>query len=157
MTDRTAYLRAYNAEHRAERYAWRRAHPEKAREYGQRNRERIRVRDAGRRDEINARRRARYRPDAERTRHDGIRAHGITVAQYEEMVVAQGGRCAVCRRPHERLQIDHDHGCCPKRLSCGNCIRGLLCPDCNNGIGRLGDDPERLRAAADYLTVRYSA
>lgn len=49
------------------------------------------------------------------------------------------------------LALDHDHACCPNSHSCGSCLRGLLCVRCNSGIGYLGDDAERLLAAADYL------
>lgn len=77
--------------------------------------------------------------------------HGITPKQYDEILQAQGGVCAICRQPEtqmrlgevDRLAIDHCHT--TKR------IRGLLCAQCNNGIGRFNDDPVCLRAAADYL------
>lgn len=74
--------------------------------------------------------------------------YGLSPDRYEELMLAQDGRCAICRsdawpgkgnRPH----VDHDH-------ATGK-VRGLLCASCNNGLGRFADDPERLRAAADYL------
>lgn len=58
--------------------------------------------------------------------------------------------CMICGRGRP-LVIDHDHGCCPGNLSCGRCVRGMLCMHCNIGIGNLGDDPDRLEAAARYL------
>ena len=82
-----------------------------------------------------------------------LRNYGITLDQYFEMFVAQDGKCAICKQPSEiALSIDHDHSCCPQRAkSCGQCIRGLLCGNCNNGLGRFQDSPDLLRAALAYL------
>lgn len=82
---------------------------------------------------------------------------GITLAQYEAMLVKQGGGCAICATvPSEdepRLAVDHDHRCCPtKKKSCGACVRGLLCGNCNRGIGYLQDRPDLLSRAFEYLT-----
>lgn len=49
------------------------------------------------------------------------------------------------------LVIDHDHACCPGAVSCGGCIRGLLCRAHNSAIGLFRDDRSHLRAAAEYL------
>lgn len=85
---------------------------------------------------------------------------GITLERYEEMLLAQGGVCAICGTPpsdEEMLSVDHDHKCCPtKGLSCGECVRELLCTWCNRAVGMMKDDPRRLRAAAAYLE-RYGA
>ena len=59
--------------------------------------------------------------------------------------------CGLCRRTDQRLDIDHDHRCCPGQRSCGKCVRGFLCRPCNVGLGMFGDDPMRLRAAASYI------
>lgn len=72
------------------------------------------------------------------------------------MLAAQGGVCAICRRPpgvsEDILYVDHDHACCrQERKSCGECVRGLLCGECNRGIGKFHDDPDRLLAAATYV------
>lgn len=75
------------------------------------------------------------------------RTYGITLAEYDTMLIAQGGGCAICgRSPEEngrRLGVDHDH-------ETGE-VRGLLCGNCNQGIGFFKDDTGRLRSAANYL------
>lgn len=80
--------------------------------------------------------------------------YGLTPDQYSAMVEAQGGGCAICGGPprlHAVLHIDHDHACCPTKQSCGQCIRGLLCEDCNLGLGIFDDSAERMRAAIAYM------
>jgi hypothetical protein len=63
---------------------------------------------------------------------------------YEEMFAEQDGKCAICGCISERrLDVDHCH-------KTGH-VRALLCNDCNPGIGRLKDDPDRCEAAARYL------
>ncbi len=62
--------------------------------------------------------------------------------------------CMICRQSFatpEDAKVDHDHGCCPGPLSCGACVRGMLCHGCNAGLGLFGDDPARLLAAVEYL------
>ncbi|UWZ37863.1 hypothetical protein Drose_06195 [Dactylosporangium roseum] len=78
------------------------------------------------------------------------------------MTVAQGGVCAICNQPETKhhsdlLKIDHDRSCCSDSRSCGKCIRGLLCSNCNRALGLFGDDPTRLRAAAAYLDRQVAA
>lgn len=75
---------------------------------------------------------------------------GLTLVEYERLVSAQKGACAICgsKNPKtnrmKRFCIDHDH-------KSGE-IRGLLCASCNSGIGLLGDDPKKLMRAVRYLT-----
>lgn len=74
--------------------------------------------------------------------------YGISPEQYEAMMAGQGGRCAICgttewKGKTDRPHTDHDH--------VTGIFRGILCDSCNLGIGKFGDDPVRLRAAADYL------
>lgn len=76
------------------------------------------------------------------------RKYGITIEQYDEMLAAQGGVCPICGTPPAdprgyRMHIDHCH-------DTGR-VRGILCGPCNQGIGNLGDDPDRLLAAVEYL------
>lgn len=81
-------------------------------------------------------------------------AYGITLDDYEVMLAAQGGGCAICggvNASGRNLSVDHDHACCPVGTSCGQCVRALLCDPCNRSIGLMRDDPKRLEAAAAYI------
>lgn len=94
------------------------------------------------------------KPHYERVR--GIERRGLTLAQYREMLEGQDHRCLVCERPFGSGQagtphIDHDHSCCEGRFGCGKCVRGLLCGNCNTGIGGLGESVPTLRRAIAYL------
>src|ERR1039457_4157337 len=55
-----------------------------------------------------------------------VKEYGITVAQYDAMLVRQGGSCAICRKPPtgRRLAVDHAHDETKR-------VRGLLCFPCN--------------------------
>jgi len=100
-------------------------------------------------ERLNAyRREYRSRPDrktVEREYHLR-RKYDITLAEYEALLEAQGGVCAICgeARPEERtLHVDHDH--------VTGKVRGLLCFRCNNAIGDLRDDIELVYRMLDYL------
>lgn len=92
------------------------------------------------------------RLDAYRFRSN-IRQYGITPEDFDAMLAAQNGRCAICGEPpdpdgkgaYSRLHIDHDHQT--------GVVRGLLCGRCNQGLGYFKDDPARLSAAIDYLSL----
>lgn len=74
---------------------------------------------------------------------------------YFEILEKQDGRCSLCSKTEEengrRLAIDHDHRCCPPNKYCEKCVRGLLCLDCNIGLGMFKDNPELLILASEYL------
>lgn len=67
------------------------------------------------------------------------------------MLSAQAGVCAICKCPEtskwkgriRQLAVDHDH-------VTGH-VRGLLCDNCNSGVGSFRNEPAVLRAAAAYL------
>jgi len=69
--------------------------------------------------------------------------YGIDLKKYYEMYEAQQGRCLVCDEWQERLFVDHDHK--------SEEIRGLLCNNCNMGIGLLKDNPTVLERAVAYI------
>lgn len=85
---------------------------------------------------------------AERYRDSHLRAmYGIGEFEYQELLVRQGGRCAICRQDNpsgRRLVIDHDHH--------SGQVRGLLCDHCNTGLGMFHDSPQRMNAAIQYLS-----
>lgn len=77
---------------------------------------------------------------------------------FNEMWAKQGGLCASCGvallpkgREPSSVTVDHDHNCCPPQRSCGNCVRGLICRQCNQVLGHAGDDERLLQRAAMYL------
>lgn len=84
--------------------------------------------------------------------------YGLTLEAYESLLASQGGGCAICGLvPEEgtpRLAVDHDHACCPTRKrSCGECVRGLLCSNCNRGLGYFKDQQALLARASEYLKI----
>lgn len=68
--------------------------------------------------------------------------YGITAHDFDAMVEAQGGVCALCRE-RKPEHVDHDH--VTKQ------IRGILCSCCNQGLGNFRDNPASLREAISYL------
>lgn len=83
--------------------------------------------------------------------------YGVSATLIDELMVRQGGACAICRTPEAetaeaRLMVDHDHAHCTAQRGCPDCIRGLLCRNCNIGIAYFHDTVELLQAAQRYLT-----
>ena len=84
-------------------------------------------------------------------KHQLKNIHGITHEQFEAMLAAQGGACAICPSKDAggrwgTFHIDHDHET--------NEVRGPLCNPCNIGLGSFRDDGKLLLAAASYLQRR---
>ena len=79
------------------------------------------------------------------------RRFGITRQEYAEMFHRQNGVCAICSQPEtatrlgkvKALSVDHNH-------KTGS-VRGLLCSDCNTGIGKLKEDRNIFLSAIQYL------
>lgn len=82
--------------------------------------------------------------------------YGLTLDEFTALRVKQGDRCAACNDPLDfdaprGFTVDHDHRCCGnsrRKRSCGKCVRGLLCPPCNN---LAVTDDWRILAVAHYL------
>lgn len=79
--------------------------------------------------------------------------YGITTVEYDAMVDVHQGLCAICGKPQQAvngltgkmfdMNVDHDHE--TKK------VRGLLCHNCNRGLGMFQDSADLLRRAAEYL------
>lgn len=93
----------------------------------------------------------RYEQDRERlirvSRAANLRSQfGITQEEYDRRHDAQGGLCLICHKPCKsgrKLAVDHDHQ--------SGRVRGLLCGNCNIGLGKFQDDPVLLIRASEYL------
>jgi len=78
--------------------------------------------------------------------------YGITPQQYNRMLTDQNGTCAICKMAEKHrdshtgairmLAVDHDH-------KTGD-VRALLCDACNTSLGKMGENPERIKALLDY-------
>ena len=82
------------------------------------------------------------------------RKYKLTLQKYDEILLNQKNGCAICGKPDLFLRsfhVDHDHSCCSSDVTCGNCIRGILCNNCNNGLGKFKDDSNLLYKAIEYL------
>lgn len=103
--------------------------------------------------------RARYMREWAKLNKESIRNsdlkkfYGVTLDQYNAMLAAQNGVCAICGGVNDmvdkrtekvrNLSVDHCHA--------KGSVRKLLCQYCNQGLGNFKDDPNILRAAAAYL------
>lgn len=75
--------------------------------------------------------------------------YGIDISEYNRLLEEQGGSCKICkskdkkRKNAEFFAVDHCH-------KTGK-VRGLLCYNCNSGLGKFKDDPELVEKALSYL------
>jgi hypothetical protein len=83
-----------------------------------------------------------------------VRKYGVTLADYQAMLEAQGGNCAICHALEADqfkgvFHVDHCHAT--------GAVRGLLCRGCNHMLGVVGDDPAILQRAIAYLVPQVAA
>lgn len=71
--------------------------------------------------------------------------YGLTTAMEEEVLRAQGGGCAICHGELGKIYRDHNH------VSDEFRIRGLLCQQCNSGIGMFRDNVDFMKNAIAYI------
>jgi hypothetical protein len=76
--------------------------------------------------------------------------YGLTAERYDQMLVEQGHRCALCGDENNgrTWHIDHCH-------DTGK-VRGVLCDLCNRGLGHFRENADVLRKAAQYLEAHAS-
>jgi hypothetical protein len=75
------------------------------------------------------------------------RKYGLSLEQYNQMFEDQNGKCVICDYKFGQKKgdcyVDHCHET--------SVVRGLLCQNCNTGLGNFKDKPERINKAAEYL------
>lgn len=111
------------------------------------------------REKPRAIRKARYdaQPIEKKRAYHLMRAHGITLEQFYDLARIQEGKCAICAKTetdgkvraggYTWLHVDHDHET--------NKIRGLLCNNCNCGVGYFGDGSVQTAIAFVKYLVSY--
>lgn len=76
---------------------------------------------------------------------------GISLDEYVKLQMAQNGNCAICKQPETQMRggkikmlaVDHCH-------TSGK-VRGLLCTDCNQAIGKMKENRSVFESAVSYL------
>jgi len=130
--------------------AWRAKNPERVRAYN--------AARHGQRHDYNSQW-CRQNPDRvyAKERRRRLKRYGLTIEDYDRMIIEQDGKCAMCRQPprerqtvdgrrYAQLDVDHNHST--------QKVRGLLCYNCNAVLGQARDSVELLTAAINYLESR---
>ena len=86
----------------------------------------------------------------------------LSWARYQETLRKQNYAC-ICGKPFNRdggksfaPHVDHNHQCCPNDVSCGACVRGLLCFRCNTVLGMLENEPHLLPMYLKRYLAKFS-
>lgn len=79
--------------------------------------------------------------------YDLGRTYGSDIKEYNRLLTVQNDSCAICNSKEAKgkghFHVDHCH--------LTGKIRGLLCHNCNVGIGHFNDDTQKLLNAIKYL------
>lgn len=76
--------------------------------------------------------------------------HHLDESVYLDMFNKYNGLCHSCKNNKAEV-IDHDHSCCKKNRSCGKCVRGILCRQCNLVLGILEEDKGKIKNLLNYI------
>jgi hypothetical protein len=79
----------------------------------------------------------------------------IRVPDYDRLLDLQHGRCAICGTNKKTTSKNAAPFCVDHCHSTGK-VRGLLCVNCNAGIGSLKEDPAKFQSALNYLNLHLS-
>jgi len=69
--------------------------------------------------------------------------YNISLEEYNNLLKLQNNSCDICKLPNDKLVVDHCH-------TTGK-IRGLLCTQCNSGLGMFRDNIPNILEAINYL------
>jgi hypothetical protein len=76
--------------------------------------------------------------------------YGITIEQRDKMLDEQGGLCAICSQELS-VEVKSKNKACVDHCHESNAIRGILCYQCNVGLGSFKDNTELFERAIKYL------
>lgn len=141
---RKEYMREY---YKKNRQNWSKRDPEKQQAYNASRRARY-AQDEQLRDEVRAKVKEWQTNNPDKRKAQRIKKFGLTLEEFSRMLESQSGQCAICgysdmSDPNFFPLVDHCHET--------GYVRQLLCMNCNQAIGKFKDNPELLRAAADYV------
>ena len=146
--ERKSYLAQYNSANRERLSEQKRQYRENTKDERNSERRRQYASDPDMRDKSRKAAAQWQRDNPEKRLAQRLKPFGITPEQYRAMLERQCGRCAICgiNKPdkvRQRFHTDHCHET--------GVVRGLLCANCNTGLGKFADSPELLERAALYL------
>lgn len=93
-------------------------------------------------------------PKEQKKKHAVKFSYGLSWVEYQAMLKKQGGRCVICQ---SEFDLSSDHGRNGKNKPCvDHChssdkVRGILCGQCNRGLGFFRDNKDHLQSAINYL------
>ena len=79
------------------------------------------------------------------THNARLNTYGLSREEYEALAKRSGGLCEICQEK-EAQHIDHCHDT--------GVVRGLLCQQCNHGLGNFQDRVALLNRASEYLSKK---
>ena len=82
--------------------------------------------------------------------------YGITLEQRDKMLDEQGGLCAICSEELS-VKVKAKNKACVDHCHESNTIRGILCYQCNVGLGSFKDNIELFERAIKYLEEKETA
>jgi len=134
---------------------WTQENKEHVREYRERTKEKrnARRRELYAQDEwrrVAARKQAMewQRANQDKRKAQRLKQYQVTLAEFQTLLEKQGSQCAICghadmSNPNIFPVVDHCH-------ATGK-VRGILCLNCNHGLGKFMDNPRLLKKASTYL------
>src|SRR3990167_545133 len=102
------------------------------------------------REKIKAQVRKFWRKNPEKKKNQRLKQYKITLERFKEILLLQKSKCPICgysdmMNPYIFPMVDH----CHKTKK----VRGLLCLNCNHGIGKFKDSIHLLKKAIEYLRI----
>lgn len=75
-----------------------------------------------------------------------VARYGITLEEKQARIKRQGDVCGLCREPFKSAKDTHVDHCHTTWV-----VRGILCFNCNHGLGAFRDREDLLKDAVHYL------